>query len=90
MLEALCLIYVLECTDLQEFSSRLFIFPVIYNMVTNIICVNTILTDLMLAIEEVEVSDFLRVSMYESPVLSVLHSVSPGSSKVVMGLFSIA
>lgn len=54
--------YVLEHTDLQEFSSRLFVFPVIYNMVTNIICVNTILTDLMLAIEEMEVSDFLRVS----------------------------
>ena len=54
--------YVLERTDLQEFSSRLFVFPVIYNMVTNIICVNTILTDLMLAIEEMEVSDFLRVS----------------------------
>ena len=54
--------YVLERTDLQEFSSRLFVFPVIYNMVTNIICVNTILTALMLAIEEMEVSDFLRVS----------------------------
>lgn len=37
----------------------------------------------MVAIEEMEVSDFLRVSMYGSPVLMI-----PDNSKVVMGLFS--